>query len=107
MNTRALLCATAALALVACGPAPSDPKKQIGAHPVLPDIHQYLLPPMRVVKNVGWNGAVPKAAPGLAVEALATGLKNPRMVYALPIAMCWWWKPTVRLRRSTGRKSSS
>ena len=83
MKTRALLL-TAALALVACGPAPSDPKKQIGANPVLPDIHQYLLPPMHVVKNVGWNGATPRAAAGLAVKALATGLKNPRMVYALP-----------------------
>ena len=84
MNSRALLCATAALALAACGPAPTDPKKQIGAHPVLPDIYQYLMPPMHVVKNVGWNGAKPKAAGGLKVTALASGLKNPRMVYALP-----------------------
>ena len=83
MRTRLMLCA-AALALAACGPAPSDPKKQIGANPVLPDIFEYLLPPMHVVKNVGWNGAVPKAAPGLQVKALARGLKNPRMVYVLP-----------------------
>lgn len=76
MNIRALLCAGAALALVACGPAPTDPRKQIGAHPYLPDIHQYLLPPMHVVKNVGWNGAIPHAAPGLTVKALASGLKN-------------------------------
>jgi glucose/arabinose dehydrogenase len=84
MNTRILLCTAAALALAACGPAPVNPKRQIGAHPYLPDIHQYLLPPMHVVKNVGWNGATPKPAPGLSVKAFAGNLKNPRSVYVLP-----------------------
>jgi len=84
MIGRVLLLTTAVLALAACGPEPRDPKKQIGANPDLPDIHEYLLPPMHVVKNVGWNGATPKAAPGLKVTALARDLKNPRMVYALP-----------------------
>jgi glucose/arabinose dehydrogenase len=78
-----LLCAATA-ALAACGPDPINPKRQIGAHPYLPDIHQYLLPPMYIVKNVGWNGTMPKAAPGLAVKPFASGLKNPRSVYVLP-----------------------
>ncbi len=84
MNRKALLCAAAALALAACGPEPADPRRQIGAHPYLPDIHQYLLPPMRVVKNAGWGDAVPKVAAGLQVKAFAMDLKNPRSLYVLP-----------------------
>ena len=72
------------LALTACGPAPINPQRQIGAHPYLPDIHQYLLPPMHVVKNVGWGDTTPKAAAGLKVAAFAKNLKNPRSVYVLP-----------------------
>jgi glucose/arabinose dehydrogenase len=81
---RQLFCAAAALALAACGPAPINPKRQIGANPYLPDIHEYLLPPMHVAKNVGWGEATPKAAPGLKVTAFARNLKNPRSVYVLP-----------------------
>ena len=83
MKARLLFCAAAAV-LASCGPAPIDPRRQIGAHPYLPDPHQYLLPPMHVVTNVGWNGAAPKPAPGLAVKAFASGLKNPRSLYVLP-----------------------
>src|SRR5665213_60082 len=39
---------------------------------------------MHVVTNVGWNGAAPTPAPGLAVKAFASGLKNPRSLYVLP-----------------------
>ena len=85
---RFALCAAAigvtAASLAACGPSPVDPKRQIGANPYLPDIHQYLMPPMHVAKIVGWGNDKPTVAPGLQVEALATGLKNPRSVYVLP-----------------------
>jgi glucose/arabinose dehydrogenase len=84
MTRKLLFCAAAAVALASCGPAPIDPKRQIGNHPYLPEMHQYLLPPMHVAKNVGWNGATPKAASGLSVKAFASGLKNPRSLYALP-----------------------
>jgi glucose/arabinose dehydrogenase len=73
-----------AMSLSACGPEPMDPHKQIGANPYLPPIHQYLLPPMHVAKVVGWHGQMPKVAPGLKIEAMATGLKNPRSLYVLP-----------------------
>jgi glucose/arabinose dehydrogenase len=72
------------LGLSACGPAPGDPHRQIGADPYLPPIHQYLLPPMHVPKIVGWQGAKPEVAAGLKVEAFATGLANPRSLYVLP-----------------------
>ncbi|MFO1249056.1 MAG: sorbosone dehydrogenase family protein [Alphaproteobacteria bacterium] len=79
-----LFLCTAALALAACEPQPADTRRQIGANPYLPAIHQYLLPPMHVVRNVGWNGATPKAAAGLSVKAFARNLKNPRSLYTLP-----------------------
>jgi glucose/arabinose dehydrogenase len=88
VSRRLALCAAAmgvaAVGLASCGPSPIDPKRQIGANPYLPDIHQYLLPPMHVAKIVGWGDAKPTVAAGLKVEALATGLKNPRSVYVLP-----------------------
>ena len=70
MRARILLMGAAALGLVACGPKAGDPKRQIGAHPDLPPLHQYLLPPMKVVSNVGWGSARPKVAAGLAVRLL-------------------------------------
>lgn len=33
----------------------ADPKTQIGAHPDLPALEQYLLPPMHVASVVGWK----------------------------------------------------
>jgi glucose/arabinose dehydrogenase len=88
MSRRFALCSAAigvtTASLAACGPSPVDPKRQIGANPYLPDIHQYLLPPMHVAKIVGWGDAKPTVAAGLKVEALATGLKGPRSVYVLP-----------------------
>ena len=70
--------------LAGCGPAPIDPKRQIGPNPYLPPIHQYLTPPMHVAKVVGWNGGIPTVAPGLRVQPFATGLANPRSLYVLP-----------------------
>jgi glucose/arabinose dehydrogenase len=84
MTRRHLLAAAALVALCGCGPDADDPRKQIGPHPDLPAPHQYLIPPMHVVKNIGWGNAMPKVAAGLRITALARGLKNPRSVYALP-----------------------
>ena len=40
---------------------------------------------MQVPKRVGWqNGATPKVADGLKIEAIASGLIHPRQVYGLP-----------------------
>jgi glucose/arabinose dehydrogenase len=79
-----LLCGIAALCLAACGPKPIDPHRQIGPHPYLPPPHEYLLPPMHVVTNIGWGNLTPKVANGLKVTAFAKNLKNPRSVYVLP-----------------------
>ncbi len=79
-----LLVAVAGLGLAGCNDNAGDPKIQIGANPILPEIQQYLMPPMRVAKVVGWGKEAPTVAEGLQVHALATGFEHPRSLYVLP-----------------------
>jgi glucose/arabinose dehydrogenase len=80
-----LLVAAASLGLAGCDDHAGDPKMQIGANPVLPEVQQYLMPPMRVAKVVGWGTDEHPAVPqGLQVQALATGFQHPRSLYVLP-----------------------
>jgi glucose/arabinose dehydrogenase len=74
-----------ALCLAGCNDQGGDPKAQIGPHPNLPEQTQYLLPPMHLARVVGWKqGETPTVAPGLKIQALATGLQHPRSLYVLP-----------------------
>jgi glucose/arabinose dehydrogenase len=74
-----------AIAVAGCSEAPFDPSTQIGPNPQLPEPQHYLFPPMRIAGVVGWkNGETPTVAPGLKIEALATGLEHPRSLYVLP-----------------------
>jgi glucose/arabinose dehydrogenase len=62
-----------------------DPQTQIGPNPKLPEPQQYLFPPMKIAKVVGWKeGTRPVVVAGLKIAALATGLQHPRSVYTLP-----------------------
>jgi glucose/arabinose dehydrogenase len=80
----ALTCASA-LTLAACNDSSFKPEDQVGPNPPLPDPQQYLFPPMHLSKVVGWKeGEKPTVAPGLKIEALATGLQHPRSLYVLP-----------------------
>jgi glucose/arabinose dehydrogenase len=73
------------LTLRAYAEKPFDIQSQIGPNPVLPDIQQYLFPPMHLASVVGWkNGEKPTVASGLKIEALATSLQHPRSLYTLP-----------------------
>jgi glucose/arabinose dehydrogenase len=82
---RAALVFTSLLCLAGCNDGSGDPKAQLGANPVLPDIKQFLLPPMHVARVVGWNGdETPTAAQGLKVAAFAKELQHPRSLYTLP-----------------------
>ena len=76
--------AAAGLALAGCDDHGGDPRKQIGANPPLPSLQQYLVPPIRIAKAVGWGDETPTAPQGLKVQALATGLEHPRSLYVLP-----------------------
>src|ERR1700691_2763993 len=79
------LVAAPALTLAAYADEQFDIQSQIGPNPVLPDIQQYLFPPMRLATVVGWkNGETPTVAAGLKIEALTTGLQHPRSLYVLP-----------------------
>ena len=73
------------LLLAGCDDGSGDPAAQIGPQPKLPEIQQYLFPPMNVAKIVGWNGdETPAVARGLKIKALAKGLQHPRSLYVLP-----------------------
>jgi glucose/arabinose dehydrogenase len=88
MKRRLLVALSGAACVAGCGSGGDNritPADQIGPNPKLPPIHQYLIPPLKVAKVIGWNsGEHPTAPPGFVVQAMATGLSSPRNVYVLP-----------------------
>ena len=63
------------------------PKEQaVGSAPAIPTARpQGNIPTLKMPTARGWKGGrVPTAAPGLKVNAFATGLKHPRWIYGLP-----------------------
>lgn len=82
----AALAAALVVSLSGCDErATYDSAKQAGANPPLPAPKSFFVPPMQVPDRVGWqNGAMPKVADGLKIEAIASGLVHPRQVLALP-----------------------
>jgi glucose/arabinose dehydrogenase len=83
---RRTLIGVATLALAACGnPQKIDPMQQVGPNPTLPAPHEELIAAVGVPKVVGWKaGETPLVPKGFKIEAMATGLSNPRRVVALP-----------------------
>jgi glucose/arabinose dehydrogenase len=79
-----LLLAVTSFGLAGCNYEGGDPKKQIGANPVLPDLQQYLLPPIRTAKVAAWGEDTPSVPQGMQVHALAKGFEHPRQLYVLP-----------------------
>ncbi len=64
-----------------------QPREQaVGAAPVIPSGRpQGKAPTLKMPTARGWrNGETPVAAPGLKVNAFATGLKHPRSIHVLP-----------------------
>ena len=76
----------AALGLAACATSLAfDKSSQLGPNPTLPEPAHQLLPQMNVPKVTPWsNGEKPTVPEGFRIEAVATGLSNPRNVYPLP-----------------------
>ncbi|MEF3074736.1 sorbosone dehydrogenase family protein [Methylobacter sp. Wu1] len=74
------------LTLNACGDVATLPEQAgIGPHPKLPPPNPTLIPTVNIAPAKGWPAdAKPKASPGLAVSAFATGLNHPRWLYVLP-----------------------
>jgi glucose/arabinose dehydrogenase len=80
----AMVVAVVGVGLSGCDDVGGDTATQIGAHPTLPALQQYLLPPIRIADPTAWGADAPKAAKGLQVHALATGFQHPRSLYVLP-----------------------
>jgi glucose/arabinose dehydrogenase len=81
-----LVLAGTGLALVSCGETAKLPLSAgIGPHPQLPPPAVTIFPTVSVAQAIGWRADErPTPAPGLAVDAFATGLDHPRNVYVLP-----------------------
>jgi glucose/arabinose dehydrogenase len=82
----AVLLATAALALSACGDqATLSVADGTGPDPKLPPPRESMFPTVKIAPAKGWSaGAAPVAAPGLKVTALARDLDHPRWLLPLP-----------------------
>ena len=72
--------------IAACvGAAVLPTEATVGPRPRLPEPETSLLPTVHVADARGWPaGAKPTAAPGLVVNAFATGLVHPRWIHVLP-----------------------
>ena len=83
MRRLGLPAATAALLLSACGGG--DPSlNQTGAQPQLPERDETLLPPMKIARPTGWEGASPTVPQGFVITPMASDLKIPRQILVLP-----------------------
>ncbi len=85
LSTR-LLAAGVLLSLAACGEKsllPSD--AGVGPTPQIPAPNKTLIPTVNIAPAKAWpQGMTPKAAAGMTVNALASGLVHPRWIYVLP-----------------------
>jgi glucose/arabinose dehydrogenase len=79
-----ILCVVLA-AIAGCGRVQDiDASQQIGPNPVLPKPAEELVAAVGVPEVVGWKaGEAPSVPPGFRIEAMATGLSNPRSLYPL------------------------
>ncbi len=80
------IAASFAAALAGCGSRATQPVSAgMGPDPELPQPRKETIPTVDIAPAVGWaDGAVPTAAAGLRVNALATGLDHPRWLHVLP-----------------------
>jgi len=84
MKLRPAAALAACLTLAACGSSQNiDKSTQYGPNPNLPEPSRALLPRMNIPDVIGWNGETPTVPQGFRIEAMASGLSNPRNVYPL------------------------
>jgi glucose/arabinose dehydrogenase len=74
------------LGLAACGDISKfPPNADMGPRPLLPPPNPTLIPTVKIAPAKGWPaGMTPQAAPGLRVNAFASGLDHPRWLHVLP-----------------------
>ena len=85
-RTAALLITVSTIALGGCGDKATESMAEgTGPSPTLPTPHKTLIPTLNIAPAKGWAaGVTPVAAPGLAVNAFASGLDHPRWLAVLP-----------------------
>jgi glucose/arabinose dehydrogenase len=77
--------ATLLIGLSACETEPVAVSEGFGPDPSLPQPDKGLIPTVNVAPAIGWpEGGAPVAAPGMTVNAFASGLDHPRWLYVLP-----------------------
>lgn len=83
---RLILAALCTAALTGCGESARLPANaDVGPRPTLAEPVRTVIPTAHVAAARPWQpGQGPVAAPGLAVQALATGLEHPRWLHVLP-----------------------
>ena len=82
---RVVAAALIGAALGGCESADFGFDESVGPDPRLPAPEHNLVPTVDIAPAEGWtDGATPKAATGLAVNAFATGLDHPRWLHVLP-----------------------
>ena len=65
--------------------APGSETPAVGDAPAIPEARPQAIPTLKMPTARGWSGGrTPVAAPGLKVNAFATGLKHPRWIEVLP-----------------------
>jgi glucose/arabinose dehydrogenase len=74
------------LGLAGCGDTAKLPASSgFGPQPTLPKPVASLIPTVNIAEATGWPAGVnPQAAPGMQVQAFASGLDHPRWLYVLP-----------------------
>jgi glucose/arabinose dehydrogenase len=74
------------LVITGCDNSPDiNAEQQQGPDPILPTPQNFLIPPMKVPKGVGWeHNQSPKVVEGLKIEKIADGLLHPRQLLTLP-----------------------
>ena len=73
------------LTLAGCERSTLPPRADVGPDPTLVEPKDSWLPTVDIAPAVGWSdGQMPRPAPGLQVQALASGLDHPRWLLVLP-----------------------
>lgn len=84
-NLLLVLAAVALLLLLSCESARLPETAGYGPNPELPPPDPSWIPTVNVARAVGWqDDEMPNVAPGLRVNAFASGLEHPRWLHVLP-----------------------
>ena len=100
-----LLVAVAGFGFAGCNYEGGDPRKEIGANPPLPALQQYLIPPIRIARVVGWEKETPTVPQGLQIMHWPLASRIHGRSTSSQTETCWWLRAMVQKRRSTAQRT--